>query len=305
MGAEDTLNNFAYKLGPEGLDQMLQQVQQDSVRAMVHNRKYDEIYDLMNSANDEALSGTKRELNTSFKDYGVTITEITITNVHLPKSIAKDLEQTTIYHNQDEYEKLSQIYKLLVIDNREKQLKEEQAMKEKLEQFEAGCKRRLAHEKAKLELILAETKKTISEIKEQENADVLKIQADSGLQVAEINAKKEVSLSSIKAQGQAQAEELKVLTRSFTVKSLADADKSVAEKKAEELQTISNAENTAAKLMVAKRTYDERMKQLTVIQALSDNKNVSISGKNADNMVAQLLSSGNQAAVLGVGNAKI
>merc|ERR1719361_1309830 len=211
---------------------MLQQIQQDSVRKMVREKRYHEIYDLMNAAHDEALAGTKRELNTTFKDYGIVITEITITNVHLPDGIASDLSQTTIYHNQDEYEKLSQTYKLLVIENDEKEKKETQAMKEKLEQFEAGCKRRLANEKAKLDLIRAETRKILSAIKEQENADVLKINADSKLTVAEINAKKEVELASIEAQGKATAEQIRVETRTYKITTLANADKEVAKKKA-------------------------------------------------------------------------
>merc|ERR1719326_2162305 len=182
--SDDTLMKFVFTLGPEGLDGMLQQVQQDSVRAMVRQRKYDEVYDLMNAAHDEALLGTMKELNNSFSDYGVEITAMAVTNVHLPHSISDDMAQTTIYHNQDEYHKLNQQHQLLVIENDEKEKKEKQLMKEKLEQYEAECKKRLAAEHAKLGLIKADTKKILSEIREQENADVLKIDSDSKLQVS-------------------------------------------------------------------------------------------------------------------------
>merc|ERR1719428_598337 len=183
---DDTLMKFAFTLGPEGLDGMLEQVQQDSVRAMVRQRKYAEVYDLMNAAHDEALLGTMKELNNSFSDYGVEITAMAVTNVHLPKSIADDMQQTTIYHNQDEYHKLNQQHQLLVIENEEKEKKEKQAMKEKLEQYEAECKKRLAKEHSKLQLIKAETKKILAEIREQENADVVKIDAEGRLKASEI-----------------------------------------------------------------------------------------------------------------------
>lgn len=297
---DETLMAFAFTLGPEGLDGMLQQVQQDSVRAMVRQRKYNEIYDLMNAAHDDQLLGTMRELNNSFKDYGVTITQMAVTNVHLPLSIAQDMQQTTIYHNQDEYHKLNQQHQLLIIENDEKEKKETQAMKEKLEQYEAECKKRLAAENAKYDLIKAETKKILSEIKEQENADALKIDADARLSVAEIERKKDVQLAEIKANGAAEAEQMKVEARSMVLTTLAEADATVADLKAQALMIKSDAEGKAAGDLAKKRAFDEKMRQLTVIQGLSTNTEVSVSGNNRDNYVAQLLASGRQAAILGV-----
>eukprot|EP00492_Amphilonche_elongata_P002131 TRINITY_DN2402_c0_g1_i2.p1 TRINITY_DN2402_c0_g1~~TRINITY_DN2402_c0_g1_i2.p1 ORF type:complete len:145 (+),score=28.51 TRINITY_DN2402_c0_g1_i2:247-681(+) len=117
---DDTLMKFAFTLGPEGLDRMLEEFQQDSVRAMVRQRKYNEVYDLMNAAHDEALVGTMKELNNSFADYGVEITAMAVTNVHLPHGISEDMQQTTIYHNQNQYHKLNQEHQLLVIEHDEK-----------------------------------------------------------------------------------------------------------------------------------------------------------------------------------------
>jgi len=297
---DDLLMKFVFNLGPEGLDGMLQQVQQDSVRAMVRQRKYDEIYDLMNTASDDLLHGTMKELNTTFQDYGVEITAMAVTNVHLPQSIADDMQQTTIYHNQDEYHKLNQAHQLLVIENDEKEKKEKQAMKEKLEQYEAECKKRLALEHSKLHLIKAETKKILSEIKEQENADVVKIDAEGRLKASEIDRKKNVQLSQIKAQGEAEGEQLRVEARAYVTKTLATADATVAQRKAEALSVLAAAENAAAEGLASKRMYDEKMRQLNVIQALSQNTDVAIAGHTKDHMVTQLLSSTRQAAVLGV-----
>lgn len=296
----ETLMKFAFSLGPEGLDGMLQQVQQDSVRAMVRQRKYNEVYDLMNAASDDLLHGTMKDLNQSFKDYGVEITAMAVTNVHLPTSISDDMQQTTIYHNQDEYHKLNQQHQLLVIENDEKEKKEKQAMKEKLEQYEAECKKRLALEHQKLQLIKAQTKKILSEVKEQENADVLKIDSDSKLKASEIDRKKNVMLSQIKAKGEAEGEQLRVEARAYVTETLAEADAKVAQLRAQALSTIAEAENTAAEGLISKRMYDEKMRQLNVIQALSQNSDVSIAGHTKDNYVAQLLSSTRQAAVLGV-----
>merc|ERR1719499_2901981 len=252
---------------------------------MVRQRKYDEVYDLMNAAHDEALLGTMKELNNSFSDYGVEITAMAVTNVHLPHSIADDMAQTTIYHNQDEYHKLNQQHQLLVIENDEKEKKEKQLMKEKLEQYEAECKKRLAAEHARLGLIKAETKK---------------IEADSKLQVSEIDRQKEVQLAQIRAKGAAEGEQLAVEARAYVLKTLAQADAEVAKLKGEALTVVAQAENAAVKGLASKRLYDEKMRQLNVIQGLSHNTDVSISGLSKDNTVAQLLASGRGAAILGV-----
>jgi len=298
--SDDTLQQFAFRLGPEGLDDMLQQVQQDSVRAMVRKRKYFEIYDLMNAAHDEALKGTMKELNASFKDYGVIITAMTVTNVHLPASIADDMQKTTIYHNQEEFHDLEQQHQLLVIENDEKEKKEAQAMREKLEQFEADCKKRLAVERAKYQLIKAETKRILSEIKEQENADIKTIDANANLSSSEIERKRDVELATIKAKGEAEAEQMRVETRAYQTETLAEADRVVAERNAEALTISADAEDQSAQLLVAKRSYQEKMRQLQVIQGLAENPDVSLSGNNNDNYVSQLLSSGRQAAIMGV-----
>jgi len=297
---DETLQQFAFKLGPEGLDGMLQQIQQDSVRSMVRGKKYNQIYDLMNATHDEILKGTMRELNGSFRDYGVVITAMAVTNVHLPNSIAADMAQATIYHNQDEYHKLNQQYKLLVIDNEEKEKKEIQAMKEKLEQYEAECRKSLAEEFAKFEIIKAETKKILAVIREQENADVKKIGAESCLKEAEINAQRDEELARIKAGGEAEAENIRVETRAFVLKRMAEAEEQVANRQAEAITTESQAEDQAAQNLKSKRTYDQKMLQLQVLSKLASNRDVSISGNSQDNMVAQLLSSARGAAIMGV-----
>jgi len=292
--------DFAFNIGPEGLDAMLQQLQQDAVRSMVRKRKYNEIYDLMNAEQDDLLSSTMKDMNSGFLQYGVEITAMAVTNVHLPDGIAQDMAQTTIYHNQDEYYKLNQEHKLLVIENEEKEKKHKQAMKEKLEQFEAEQKKQLATEHASLDVIRATTKMLISEIKEQESADVKRVDADGQLIVSKIEAKKDVELSTIKAQGSAEAEQIKVETRAFITTTMAEADEDVAQKKAESLRIEADAESVAATELAAKRMFDEKMLQLSVVQKLASNREVSISGNNTDNMVAQLLSNSRGAAIMGL-----
>eukprot|EP00479_Gromia_sphaerica_P004757 TRINITY_DN15619_c0_g1_i1.p2 TRINITY_DN15619_c0_g1~~TRINITY_DN15619_c0_g1_i1.p2 ORF type:complete len:83 (-),score=25.02 TRINITY_DN15619_c0_g1_i1:42-290(-) len=59
----DDLEKFAYKLGPEKLDQMLKAFQEEAAREMARKRKYNEIYDLMDTQADRQLDVTKRMIN--------------------------------------------------------------------------------------------------------------------------------------------------------------------------------------------------------------------------------------------------
>lgn len=111
---EKSCYNFCYKLGPRGLDEMLKAFQEESIRGMARKRKYNEIYDLMDSHQDKQMDAERRELNDHFAQYGVVITDISITNVHLPKDFADTMQEATVWHNRNEFKTLQQEYDLRV-----------------------------------------------------------------------------------------------------------------------------------------------------------------------------------------------
>ena len=111
---EKAVYNFCYKLGPRGLDEMLKAFQEESIRGMTRKRKYNEIYDLMDSQQDKQMDAQKRELNDHFSQFGVEITDISVTNVHLPKEFADNMQETTVWHNRNQFKTLQQEYDLRV-----------------------------------------------------------------------------------------------------------------------------------------------------------------------------------------------
>merc|ERR1712060_190277 len=100
-------------------------------------RKYNEIYDLMDSHQDKQMDAERRELNDHFAQYGVIITDISITNVHLPKDFADTMQEATIWHNRNQFKTLQQEFDLRRIEVREGEAKEKQKLKEDLEKFTA------------------------------------------------------------------------------------------------------------------------------------------------------------------------
>ena len=96
--------NFCYKLGPNKLDEMLKAFQEEAIRGMVRTRTYNQIYDLINAHQDKQFDKLRKELNAHFNQFGVSITDISVKNVHLPRVIADEMQQITIWGNHENYE---------------------------------------------------------------------------------------------------------------------------------------------------------------------------------------------------------
>ena len=109
---EKAVYNFCYRLGPDKLDKMLRAFQEEAIRGMVRKRKYNEIYDLMDLDHDKQLDGTKRDLNNHFNEYGIEITSLAVTNVHLPKQFANTMQEESIWGTRDAFNKLEQKFSL-------------------------------------------------------------------------------------------------------------------------------------------------------------------------------------------------
>ena len=112
---EKALYNFCYRLGPDKLDKMLRAFQEEAIRGMVRKRKYNEIYDLMDIDHDKQMDGTRRDLNNHFNEYGVEITSLAVTNVHLPKNFADTMQEQSIWGTRDAFNKLEQQFRLQTI----------------------------------------------------------------------------------------------------------------------------------------------------------------------------------------------
>jgi len=292
---------FVDTLGPKQLSPQLNAFQEEAVRDMARNRRYSEIYDLMDAQHDKQLENTRRNLNHHFGSYGIEVTEIAVTNVHFNnQSMADEMAQPAIYRQKDEFNKLEQEYKLKEIQIKEKQTKEKQLRKEDLEKFEATLQKNFEESQAQLNKIRADTSKQLAEIREQEKAEILNIRSTSELEVAKVKAKTTVELSKIKSQGTAEADAIQVETRTYIEKLKADAERQIAENKARCLDLKGTAEQQAAKLLASRREYDAKFKHLRILKALADNPKLAIAGSNGDNVVAQLLANQQGATVLGI-----
>lgn len=297
---EADIKNFIYKLGPEKLDTMLKAFQEESVREMARKRKYTEIYDLMDTSADKQMETARRTLNDGLHDYGVEVKHITITNVHLPRQFAETMQEATTFDSLNTYQNIQQVYKLLTIENTEKAHQRQQQVKEEREELQAEMNKKQAQAKAGLAQVDAESSKIISEIKEKERAEILAIKSNSGLKVSQVDSEKKIELASIKSTGQAESDRIRVECDASVRNMRADADLVVAQNEAKILSLKADAEKMAATKLKSKRDFDAKMRQLRVLKALAENQQLTISGNNGDNMIAQLVSAKNQGVTLGL-----
>jgi len=297
---EQSLYKFAYRLGPDKLDKMLKAFQEEAMRGMVRKRKYNEVYDLMDNAMDHQLEGTKRDLNNHFNEYGIEITSLSVTNVHLPREFAVNMQEESIWSTRDDFNKLEQKFALQKIAIKELEAKSKQKAQEDLANYTAEQDMLVAQQKKKLDLVNAETGKQIAQINEQAKADILDIKSKSLLVDAKINSERDVKLAKIRQSGSARSDQLKVESSTYVATKQAEAERIIAENKAQCMELNASAEAEAAKRMVSQRQYNKMMRSLQSMRGLAVNKDVCVSGKNGDNMVAQLLANVQSGAVLGL-----
>merc|ERR1719411_1833790 len=262
-GKHAALFAFCDTLGPQQLSPQLNAFQEEAVRDMARNRRYHEIYDLMDAQHDKQLENTRRNLNNHFGEYGIEITEIAVTNVHFNNpDFVTDMAQPAIYRQQDEFNKLEQSFQLKVIKIRETEMKEKQVRKEDLEKFEAGLQRNVQEITKKLNKIRADTSRELADIQEKEKAEILNIQSESNLEVSKIRRERDVSIAKIRSSGKAEADAIEVETRVYVEKLKADAAVQIAKNRAVALDHQARAESDTAKALVQKRDYDQKFKHL-------------------------------------------
>jgi len=292
---------FVDRLGPQQLSPQLNAFQEEAIRDMARNRRYNEIYDLMDAKHDEQLENTRRNLNNHFGEYGIEITEIAVTNVHFTNAdFVTEMAQPAIYRQQDEFNTLEQSFQLKTIKIRESETKEKQIRKEDLEKLEASLQRNVAEMTKKLSKIRADTSRELADIREREMAEILNIQSESNLEVSKIRRERDVSIAKIMSNGQAEADAIEVETRVLISKLKADAALQTSRNNAVALSHQANAEMEAAEALKQKREYDQMFKQLRILKGLAENPQCALAGNSGDNQIAQLLAGSQSGNTLGL-----
>jgi hypothetical protein len=212
----------------------------------------------------------------------------------------KSMEQATTYQSLNRYESKKQEYELLVITNREFQSKKQEKSNQDLREEKTVGDKTFATAQQEIDQVNAQTRKIVAQISESEASQVRQIKADGELKVAQLNAQKNIELSQIQSDGRAQADKIKAQAEVYSRVKRAEVERKIKENEAKARAFSAEAESYAANQLKSKRLMEQKMRQLSVLKAIAENKNLVLSGNNGDNAVAQLLAAKSSASVIGL-----
>lgn len=310
----ELVRTFVYKMQPAGLSQQLKDAQEEAVRALARSVNHTEVYGLRSAESpnqvgeqtDDAKGKQganvtdvmKRSLNNQFNKYGVQITDVAIKNVRLPREIAMQMQEKTTYASVIAEQKMKQQNDLQMLGFKEEIETAQQKKKEEQLAEEAEGIRVAAEKTQELYTVQAETKKMVAEMKELENAAVREIKSKDALDIEKVKTETVQIKQSIEAAAKAEVAKLQAEQAAYVQQKDADIIRVKAKYRAMCNKAIAEAEGTVADKLKAKREYDVSKKKLNLYENLAKNKNVVISGKGNDNLLANMLVAQRESQIL-------
>lgn len=332
------VQNFVYKLGPEKLNGLLDSYQQEAVREMARLKRYSDIYDLMDTDEYEKplpidqgrpvteldaeplaqaspampqtaaapaslgakLDNAKASMNKRLADFGIVIMDVTITNVKLPTGFRTQMEEATTFDSRNKNLAAEQRYKLLLIENSERQKQAQQRLHEEQAESSSQNELRMAEEVKKTEFFKAGTRAMIADVMEKTDAAVRAIDSESQLRVTKLQKAKDMELSSLRAEADAEVASIQSEMDSYILTTTAEAHAKVQECESRALAIKAKAEAFAGAKLKAKRDFEAKMAQLRILKNLASNGKVSIASTNTDSVVAQMVAAKDASISLGL-----
>lgn len=282
---EENIKNFVYKTSVNQLNEQLDAAISERIRVLARSKTHLEAYSI--KGKEKGKEHTEY-MNSIFESKGIEIRNVIITNIKLQDDIADQLEEKTTYASKTTLERKQQCFELRVINDDQEYNQKKEKMKQEREAETERFNKIKAEIEKQYEKIQADTKKLIAEIREKTNAEVAKIDAQSELDAEEIRAETKMIKASFLADGRAKFNKIIAEAEAYVVKKEAEAQQQAAEKIADEIKIRGKAEAELAKNLANRRSHEEKMAQLGILQDLAMNENLSIFGDHKDNMMAQL-----------------
>lgn len=284
---EENIKNFVYKTSVNQLNEQLDSAISERIRVLARTKTHLQAYSMKGKDHTEEML---RYMNGIFETKGIEIRSVIITNVLLNPEIANQLEENTTYSSKNTLERKQQCFELRVInDDQEYSQRKERMALEREAENERFRKMKAEIEK-ELDKIMADTAKLIAEINEKAKAHIAKVGAQGELDAQEIQGQTKLIGASILADGTAKQKKITVESESYVMTKGAEAKQTASQKVADELKMKGKAETSLSKSLANRRTYEEGMAQLGVLQDLALNDHMTVFGDHKDSLIAQMAS---------------
>eukprot|EP00727_Mastigamoeba_balamuthi_P000598 m51a1_g10535 hypothetical protein (428) ;mRNA; f:251474-253047 len=298
----DTMR-FVLQIAPENMEELLRATEAEAVRVLVRHVSFDEAYDLRGHNSEQMLStlnATARPRPHDLNAYGVVVDQVTIAGVSLPADVAQNMQQTTTYESKQALQAKRQALDLKRQGDEQQVQSVQQARANQQELTEAMARKERSKIEHDIEEMQTRTAKDVDLANARLNDQLAQIKAQCESEIGMIAVERDKLVSEIKAEGEQQIREVRIQASKDAAAIKREAMLRVGEIRAKILQAHIEAERRTAAQMKPRRENDVAVKRLSVVDALSGNKNATISGESGDNALAQLLAATRAAQVMGI-----
>eukprot|EP00478_Filoreta_tenera_P000395 GABV01000395.1.p1 GENE.GABV01000395.1~~GABV01000395.1.p1 ORF type:complete len:420 (-),score=173.20 GABV01000395.1:58-1317(-) len=284
--APQDVKKFVYLLGASRMNDFLAAATEEGIRQLVRQTPHTQIYELRGGAMVRDMLG---ELNEKFEKFGVRFTKAAITEVTLGKTLAHTLQATTEFDSKiNEQEKHHDHNMIQIRHEHDKEVSNLAKQQERTIQDLTAAKER-ALVKRESSIIQAETSRDVAITKAEQNASVAQRRAEAELQRVENEAKKKATDVEARAKAEAEAILVKAQREAEVQKFEAQKKFEASNDLAQALRISAEAEGKAAESLKANRAHTLTMARQEVLEEMSRNGRIVVSGDNGDKIIRELL----------------
>jgi regulator of protease activity HflC (stomatin/prohibitin superfamily) len=272
--------DFVYSIGPEKFDDLLRASQDEALRQMAFEITVEKVHDLRGTNTQHIID----EMNTKFERYGVKVHHFTVKNVTLPREMANDFEEKTLFESKTTMQHMKQSFDRLKLNNDEGK----QKLREECDNAEMASGQNA-------EVIQNQAVKETAQVEAQTKKDIAELQADWQLKEQKVMNDAELEVSKKKAEILAVQREAKSKTEADRGRILAEAEAFAKQKhtqgeveKAAKLangkRALGEAEGEASAAFAARRAHEAEMKRLDILEKMTMKKGVQIATSQENTM---------------------
>lgn len=254
---------FVYNIGPEKFDDYLRASQDECLRKLSNETLVENIYDL--HGQQEQTANIVQELNDKFDKYGVKIHHFTIKNVRIPTEMAKDFEQRTLFDSMTTEQHSKQALEKLTLNNQEgkQKLREECDNKRMAEEQQAEVRKNEALKD--VQEVISKTSKEIQELEATRDNEVKQVLSGAELEVTKLKSQILSIEREKKSTLASECAKIRNESDAFSAQKNTDASIEEAQRKANGLKALAEAEGETSAAFAARRAHEAEMKRMDIL----------------------------------------
>lgn len=274
--------DFVYNIGPEKFDDYLRASQDECLRKMAMETMVENIYDL--HGQQQETEKIIDELNTKFGKYGVKVHAFTVKNVRIPREMASDFEEKTLFDSKTTEQHMKQSLQKLELNNDEgkQKLREECDNKRMAEEQQAEVQKNQAMKETAEKI--STTQRDIEELEAERDHEVKRVMTAAELEVSQLAAQILAMEREKNSQIEAECAKIRNDADAFSASKHTERNVEDAKKMASGNKALAAAEGEASAAFAARRAHEAEMKRLDILQHVTQKSGTKIATSQENTM---------------------